>query len=139
VSDLLFVYGTLRSDVAGSRFALMAADATRVGRARVRGRLFDLGHYPGLVAAPDGDAWVGGEVHRLREPEATLARLDEYEGCAAGTPGPHEFERSVEEIVLDAGDTVRAWVYHYRGPTAGYPEVLGRSPRWWTPPGATSS
>jgi gamma-glutamylcyclotransferase (GGCT)/AIG2-like uncharacterized protein YtfP len=37
---------------------LFARDATFIGEGRVRGRLLDLGRYPGLV---DGEGWVRGE------------------------------------------------------------------------------
>lgn len=49
MTNLLFVYGTLRKDVRNSMFHLLAREARFVGRARMQGLLFDLGDYPGLV------------------------------------------------------------------------------------------
>lgn len=77
---LLFVYGTLKRGgsnhafLAGQRF--VGAAATEPGY-----RLFDLGSYPGLVEAPDGEA-VQGELWEV-SPDC-LHRLDELEGTAEG-------------------------------------------------------
>lgn len=107
LTSLLFVYGTLRQEARRSRFGLLGAKARFIGRARTRGRLFDLGEYPGLIAASHPDDWVRGEVYALSDPAGTLARLDAYEGPAFG--------RSCAEVVLDGGQQLGAWVYMYAG------------------------
>lgn len=59
---LVFVYGTLRAS--GSNDIRLLAPAPRfVARARVRGRLFDLGAYPGLQLG--GAHWVHGEIYAI--------------------------------------------------------------------------
>jgi hypothetical protein len=50
-----------------------------VGRATVRGALYDLGQFPGVV---EGEGTVRGVV--LRVPPTAWTALDEYEAC----PGP---------------------------------------------------
>lgn len=107
VTSPLFVYGTLRHKARRSRFGLLGAKATFVSRASTRGRLVDLGEYPGLIAACHPDDWVRGEVFALRDPAGTLARLDAYEGSA--------FRRSCAEVVLEGGQQLKAWVYLYTG------------------------
>lgn len=70
----VFVYGTLRRGQANDITRLRPAPRL-LGRARVRGRLYHLGAYPGVVLS--GDGWVLGEVYAI---EAALeARLDEIE------------------------------------------------------------
>lgn len=122
---LLFVYGTLRRGDPGGLGAALLADAQALGPARLRGRLLDLGDYPGLVDAGTGPGWVAGELYRLSDPRGTLARLDAYEGCAPDSARPHEFER-VSLKVLDAGQrSVRAFVYRYTGARDGRRLIRG--------------
>jgi gamma-glutamylcyclotransferase (GGCT)/AIG2-like uncharacterized protein YtfP len=83
---------------------LLARDATFLAEGRVRGRLLDLGRYPGLV---DGDAWVRGELYQLHDREL-LPTLDREEG--------YNFERRRVGVNLADGRRSRAWVYRYRGP-----------------------
>ena len=125
LSDMtrLFVYGTLKRDSRNSILHLLDRDATFIGYARMRGLLFDLGMYPGVVASPDSDTWVHGEVYALRSPSDSLARLDTYEGCGINDPDTHEFERIAHEVELTSGETNVAWVYIYKGPTSGRPEI----------------
>jgi gamma-glutamylcyclotransferase (GGCT)/AIG2-like uncharacterized protein YtfP len=77
--------------------------STFVGEGLVRGRLLDLGHYPGLV---DGTGRVRGEIYRLDDPEL-LAVLDRAEG--------YNFDRRRATVTLANGRRVRAWIYRYRG------------------------
>lgn len=126
MTDRVFVYGTLRREVAGGMHHLLGTDARFVASGWVRGMLIDLGAYPGLVdAAPGeaGDAWVRGELYELGDPDARLPILDAYEGCGPSDPRPHAYERARREVVTDAGAHVTAWVYLYRGPTAERPPI----------------
>jgi len=100
-AELLFAYGTLMRGYA--RHRVLASAATFVGAGRVRGRLLDLGRYPGLV---DGAGNVRGEIYRLDDPEL-LAVLDREEG--------YNFDRRRATITLASGRRARAWVYRYRG------------------------
>ena len=73
--SLLFVYGTLR--MGGSNDIRRFGPYSRLlGPARVRGRLHDLGDYPGLVLG--GLDWVSGELHAIApEIEPALDALEE--------------------------------------------------------------
>ena len=93
--DLLFVYGTLRSEFDNRYARLLRKDATLVSKLSVRGSIYRVRHFPAFRPAPDGE--VRGELYRLHQPEATLKALDDYEG--------EQFERV---IVNDA------WIYQYR-------------------------
>jgi gamma-glutamylcyclotransferase (GGCT)/AIG2-like uncharacterized protein YtfP len=120
---LLFVYGTLRRDSPNSRHGMLEGIARFVGHARMRGRLYELGGYPGVVPAPDTDAWVRGEVYELVEPQELLARLDEYEECGPRDPEPHEYRRVRAEVWMATGAREEAWVYRYLGSVAGKREI----------------
>jgi len=102
---------------------MLAGVARFVGHARVRGRLYELGGYPGVVSAADTDAWVHGEVYELTEPHEVLARLDDYEGCGASDSEPHEYRRECAEVWMATGAREEAWVYRYLGSIAGKREI----------------
>jgi gamma-glutamylcyclotransferase (GGCT)/AIG2-like uncharacterized protein YtfP len=76
----LFVYGTL---MRGGGLDSQLGDSPNIGRCMVRGRLYDLGSFPGLkldvLARND---WVYGELYRVTE--EVLKRLDVVEGVEAG-------------------------------------------------------
>ena len=73
--QLVFVYGSLRRGNAGAMSARFP-EASYVAEGKVRGRLYDLGAYPGLLL--DGSAsMVTGEVYEVDDD--TLRRLDEFE------------------------------------------------------------
>ena len=71
----VFVYGSLRRGNAGA-MSVRFPNAVYVAEGRVRGSLYDLGEYPGLVM--DGAAsFVTGEVYQVDDD--TLNRLDKFE------------------------------------------------------------
>lgn len=120
----LFVYGTLRKDSRSSKHRMLAQGTRFVGHARTRGRLYDLGSYPGLVLPGAPDAWVRGEVYALERAPEILARLDEYEGCGPNRAKPHQYERVQGTVVMDTGEEGLAWVYVFKGSVAGKNEIL---------------
>ena len=83
---------------------VLARSARFVEFGKVRGRLVDLGPYPGIVT---GVGQVKGEVYRIDDPEL-LAVLDREEG--------YNFERSRVIATLASGRHARVWLYRYRGP-----------------------
>ena len=115
-TDLLFVYGTLRRAASHPMHRLLLP-ATFIGAGTFQGRLYDLGSYPGAVPSADPADRVHGEVYRLHDPVATLARLDHYEGCAETDAPPTEYIRAVADIALPAAGFVRAHLYLYQRPT----------------------
>jgi gamma-glutamylcyclotransferase (GGCT)/AIG2-like uncharacterized protein YtfP len=103
----LFVYGTLRSGFSNPHARRLHAGSTLVGRARVRGRLYDLGRYPGLRLSVDGDDWVTGELYKISD-ESLVRELDEYEGA--------EYRRVLAAARLDDGREMQTWVYEHAAP-----------------------
>lgn len=101
----VFVYGTLRRG--GSNDINLRKPAPRfVGRASIRGRLFDLGPYPGLIlgSVDSSSSSVEGVVQVLGEVYAVLPaleeNLDELEGLLPVPTGEY-FKRFMPlDIVL---------------------------------------
>lgn len=116
----VFVYGTLRRG--GCNHGRMDG-ARRLGAATVRGRLYSLGWYPGLIL--DSNALeVLGEVFELTEPNH-LAELDRYEGCHPDRPGPHEYQRVEAEVTTRHGP-LSAWIWVWQPPRgAALPPAVG--------------
>jgi gamma-glutamylcyclotransferase (GGCT)/AIG2-like uncharacterized protein YtfP len=121
-SLLLFAYGTLMRGY--GRHGVLAPGATAVGEGSVRGRLLDLGRYPGLV---EGGGRVHGEVYRLDGAEL-LPVLDREEG--------YNFVRRRALVTLADGRRVRAWLYRYRGPRERATPIPDGSYRRARPPAA---
>jgi gamma-glutamylcyclotransferase (GGCT)/AIG2-like uncharacterized protein YtfP len=113
---LLFVYGTLRQQSPHPMARYLSEHARFLGLARVAGRLYDLGPYPGLLPPLSADDWVHGDLFQLDDVASTLAALDRYEGDA--TPLPCLFQREQATVTLTDGETATAWVYWYRGDVA---------------------
>ena len=114
--SLLFVYGTLRPFTGSSMAVWLLANAVHLGRGRVLGRLYDLGAYPGMIAARRDGEWVVGDLYRLRRPGPTLRVLDRYEWGSSGRGRPR-FARERRLVELARGSTP-AWVYLYRLPVS---------------------
>ena len=107
----IFVYGTLRRG-SNNESARLLQDQTRfIGDARMKGRLYGLGRYPGAVAAIKPDDWVRGEVYLFDTTSSLLQTLDDYEGS--------DFERALTSVQLDDGHKKECWVYLYVGRTPG--------------------
>ncbi len=117
----LFVYGTLRRAAGHPMHRSLCAFASLVGEARVRGRLYRIDHYPGLVL-DDAAGWVRGELYRLRDLHG-LDALDEYEGAGPHDPEPREYRRVQRSVQLLEGGERNAWIYEYRWPTQGRPAI----------------
>ena len=99
-TDRVFVYGTLLPEPSDTDDRAWVEDA-------VRGRLYDLGPYPGLVDLDDPTAgWISGCV-RAVSPELLNGLLDEYEGVSEGL-----FART--RTVTRNGASV--WIYVYNRP-----------------------
>ncbi|RMG33168.1 MAG: gamma-glutamylcyclotransferase [Gammaproteobacteria bacterium] len=125
--ERLFVYGTLMRR--GSMHRLLDGEADLLGRGWVRGRLYRVADYPGLVAGGGPADRVWGELYRLRGPGRVLARIDAYEGCASSEPRPHEYRRQRLSVHLEDGRIVPAWGYVYLRPVHALQRIpAGRYP-----------
>ncbi len=105
----VFVYGTLRQGgsnhfrMAGSRF---------VSSGHVKGRLYRIDWYPGLMLDSDAGEVIG-EIFDVTTEQ--LHELDVFEGLSAGEVEGSEYRR----VLTDASDgerTTHAWVWEWIGP-----------------------
>ena len=117
----LFVYGSLRSDSGHPAHRYVSDDFVLLGPARVKGKVYDLGEYPGALASDD-DCFIKGELYRLKEKadfSTAAARLDEYEGV---NETPPLFTRKLVNVYID-GLITDAWIYWYNGAVTGKPWI----------------
>lgn len=112
----LFVYGTLLSAFANPFARRLRKQAVLLGPAKMRGRLYDLGAYPGMKRSLDPADWVSGELYRLDQPAKLLAFLDAYEICDPRDGAYREFERVTATAHLVSGRCMAAWAYVYGMP-----------------------
>lgn len=120
----LFVYGTLRSDVAGPAQARLMEGLRLAGRASISGRLHDAGWHPAAVESSDPADRIIGELYAIDgDADARMAALDEYEGIDTAHPALSLFRRWVVTAERDDGTGVPAWVYFYNRPVDSMPRV----------------
>lgn len=129
---LLAVYGTLRSDVQPQiRDPQLKEQAKRarqrlgtlVGKCRIRGRLLDLGDYPGLELAADGSVMAelyelpfgGAGSQELRDFRSAIAAIDAFESFDPDNPSASEYVRRYVELEYPANEA--AWVYVLNNPS----------------------
>jgi gamma-glutamylcyclotransferase (GGCT)/AIG2-like uncharacterized protein YtfP len=114
MSNYLFVYGTLCRRSRHPMAQRLAQSARFVGAAKIAGRLYDLGRFPGLKELHSPHDWVHGDIYDLGEnSDRTLQEMDAYEN--AESPPPTPYERQLASVLLADGRTMMVWVYWYRG------------------------
>ncbi len=100
----IFVYGSLMSSVAtplGARErSRLSGESRSLGTATTKGRLYDLGQYPGMTPAISPADTVEGELLELLNPTATLIWLDQYEGVRYGFSASGDYRREICSIEL---------------------------------------
>jgi gamma-glutamylcyclotransferase (GGCT)/AIG2-like uncharacterized protein YtfP len=119
MSDYLFAYGTL---IPGCEPAHMNAICSRmecIGEGTVRGLLYDLEHYPGVV---EGEGIVVGVV--VRVPHDAWPTMDAYEGCPGPGGGEGLFRRIMTRATLNEGRELDCWLYVYSRAVRGRRIVL---------------
>ena len=113
----VFVYGTLRRGQANDINRLLPAPVYR-GMARIRGVLYDLGPYPGVILG-GSEGWVSGEVYAI--PPELEQRLDLIEEVAPEPSG--EYARRHIDVEVD-GQVLRCLVYEIAPTrTVGRPRI----------------
>jgi gamma-glutamylcyclotransferase (GGCT)/AIG2-like uncharacterized protein YtfP len=107
----LFVYGTLRSKSRHPMALQVRRRARPIGRGKARGRLYDLGAYPGAIFEARNQWRVVGEVFALPPGDPILQAVDAYEGCGEESEPASGFRRVPVEVVLDGGRRLAALSY----------------------------
>ncbi len=119
ISDLLFVYGTLRKGNANKMAEYLHSHAEFLGDGWFKGRMYLISYYPGVVTSDDNNERVYGEIYRLYEVQAALTMLDAYEECNAKHAQLAEYKRVSANIdSVDGNVFESAWIYLYQWSTA---------------------
>jgi len=121
--EFIFVYGTLRKQVASSMLHLIASHCEYRSDGVMRGKLYEVSGYPGAIESSDANDKVCGELYKMLDRKQVLARLDDYEECSDRFPMPHEYSRKPLLIELIGGDSVLAWVYCFNGDVSKLREI----------------
>jgi putative glutamine amidotransferase len=126
VSEILFAYGTLQPGLAPTAMRDVVEQLRPLGRATVRGTLYHLGAYPGLVLEPsNGNRVVHGQLLELPDDPMVWGRLDSYEGFAPDEPQRSLFRRVRCQALRDDGTGVECWTYVFNGDLARAGRIHG--------------
>jgi gamma-glutamylcyclotransferase (GGCT)/AIG2-like uncharacterized protein YtfP len=118
----VFVYGLLQSHAALGH----VITGGRRQSARIQGRLYDLGDYPGWEPSGDPGEQVHGELVELEDPASTLKDTDRIEDCNAYSHNAL-YHRVLVQAFTEGGEKTLAWCYRVADPGQA-PVVIGG--RW---------
>jgi gamma-glutamylcyclotransferase (GGCT)/AIG2-like uncharacterized protein YtfP len=122
INDLLFVYGTLLST--NNEFAkYLRQNATFYNTGKIKGRLYDMGNYPGVIANTGKDYDIVGSIYQLKSADAWKT-IDGYESYGEGQPQPYLYIRKMLPVTTPDG-VIEAWVYIYNLSVEGLVEIEG--------------
>ena len=117
INNYLFVYGTLLN--AGNEFAIyLKNNCSFYAKAKLKGRLYDIGEYPGVIADDQYAGYVYGSIFMMGDVVSTLKHLDYYEGFGSEQERPNLFVRGLVGIDSDKG-IISCWCYLYNLPVDG--------------------
>jgi gamma-glutamylcyclotransferase (GGCT)/AIG2-like uncharacterized protein YtfP len=117
MSEFVFLYGSLMRGFEMHDALDLPTMTEFAGGAQCKGRLYDLGEYPGMTL--EGNGRVQGELYRVRS-EGAIDLIDRHEGYYPETREGSTYVRRLEEMV---DRDMKAWVYVYNGSTDGH-EVI---------------
>jgi gamma-glutamylcyclotransferase (GGCT)/AIG2-like uncharacterized protein YtfP len=117
----LFVYGTLL-DNNNSYGAYLQQHCSLLQPGKLKGRLYDIGDYPGAIADVGSDQYVHGSIYLMDEPEKILEFIDDYEGFGDDQTQPNLFIR-IQAVIETDTSKVECWVYVYNLPVEHLPRI----------------
>jgi gamma-glutamylcyclotransferase (GGCT)/AIG2-like uncharacterized protein YtfP len=109
--DRLFCYGTLMRGETNYHLLDPDRNIISVMQARLRGRLFELGNFPGMILSESPDQWVSGELFQLREMGKILARLDATEDFEGYGSAGSLYRRAIMRVTVYGAQHYLAWIY----------------------------
>jgi gamma-glutamylcyclotransferase (GGCT)/AIG2-like uncharacterized protein YtfP len=118
MSDYLFVYGTLLSELKHEMGEKLLQHAELLGSASCQGKLYRIAWYPGLVNSKFDKYKVDGELYKMHDAQALFLILDEYEGIHPEYPTEGEYRRVLRSVTFE-DSTIESWVYIYQGKVVG--------------------
>lgn len=120
--DLFVFYGLLKQGAAGAPEDLdLAGHGTFLGPCCFKGRMLDLGGFPGVV---DGQNMCHGVRYRI-DNTAIVPAMDDFEDVTDDVETSLYVRRRVPIFTQDGVETNRtAWIYWYNQADKGYPILL---------------
>jgi len=131
----LFVYGTLL-DADNESAVFMRRHCSFVKKGYFKGRLYDIGEYPGAVADGKAEGYVYGSIYLMDNAPLVLEKLDDYEGYGPEQEQPNLFIRRLAEIET-SGRSINCWVYLYNREVDGLGVII--SGNYLSEPGLSGS
>ena len=121
----LFLYGSLLTGTPDRRLNKLVRHLLRhASPATIQARLYNLGHYPGVIPSAARADRVYGRVITLANPRL-LRQLDRYEDYFADEPAKSEFIRVLMPAqLLPSRKYSDCWVYIYNGDVSGKQRIL---------------
>jgi gamma-glutamylcyclotransferase (GGCT)/AIG2-like uncharacterized protein YtfP len=120
-----FFYGTLRTGHGPPPIAHVLRTARTLGPGRVRGRLYDLGAYPGGIPDEQAPTTIPGSVFELPDDPELLRDLDAYEEFDPQRTDASLFLRTEGEVELEDGRRISCWMYVYNRVPEGREPMTG--------------
>lgn len=115
--NYLFVYGTLLDK--GNEFAAyLNNNCSFYAKGKFKGRLYDIGEYPGAVADGNSPDYVYGSIVLIHNTTTVLKQLDDYEGFGDDQVQPNLFIRELMAVETDER-SIDCWIYLYNLPVEG--------------------
>ncbi|WP_158993278.1 gamma-glutamylcyclotransferase [Mucilaginibacter sp. L196] len=117
-NNYLFVYGTLLNE--SNEFAIyLKQNCNYFGKGKLKGRLYDLGEYPGAIPDENYPGYVYGSICELKNTAGALRFLDYYEGFGDDQDQPNLFIRELLGVETNGG-LIDCWVYLYNLPVEDF-------------------
>jgi len=126
--NLLFVYGTLMQGFDNPFSRKLQKNARWHGKALLKGKLYDLGHYPGAIYLPDSPLCIHGEIWELGDFQKNIVALDRYEGTYSRNP---EYIRQQVPVILPSGQQIECWTYLFCRPVQAFTLITEGDYRKW--------
>jgi gamma-glutamylcyclotransferase (GGCT)/AIG2-like uncharacterized protein YtfP len=120
----LFVYGSLRSGFHSPAYEYISRYFDFAGKAKVKGKLFNLGEYPAAIPSDTND-FIVGELYLIKNQSEfswAIGQLDDYEGVNVEEGETQLYRRELAEILVN-DKAVTAWIYWYNGDISGRAQI----------------
>jgi gamma-glutamylcyclotransferase (GGCT)/AIG2-like uncharacterized protein YtfP len=120
----LFVYGSLRSGFHHPAYDYISKYFKLVSRAKVKGKLYDMGNYPSALPTNE-EAYIVGELYELHDPNNfkwAIEQLDDYEGLNPEEGEQPQYRRATTTVYFN-NETTEAWIYWFNGDVQGQPII----------------
>ncbi len=114
---LLFVYGLLRKGINHPMSMSLSKQAIHIGSGSVKGKVFLIDDYPGMVVGRNYSTHVTGDIYGFNDPDL-WKDLDQFEEVNVSD----EYQRQVIEVEF-SGQILNCWTYVYQRSIDGLEEI----------------